>query len=75
MIVIPGGVYFDEIHDVYVDHTKMKHKINDKSSTRCVFIVGSARRQFILSTFQPELMRIWIDVIFTGAQAYQDFDE
>jgi hypothetical protein len=70
-----GGVYFDEIHDVYVDHTKMKHKITDKSSTRCVFIVGSASRQFILSTFQPELMRIWIDVIFTGAQAYQDFDE
>lgn len=70
-----GGVYFDEIHDVYVDHTKMKHKNNDNQSTRCVFIVGSARRQFILSTFKPELMRIWIDVIFTGAQAYQEFND
>lgn len=46
--------------------------------TRCVFVVSTATfgRKFILSTYTPELMRIWMDVIFTGAQAYlQDFDD
>lgn len=69
-----GGVYFDEIHDVYVDHTRMKTKSN-QATKRCVFIVAAARRQFVLSVYEPELMRIWIDVIFTGAQAYQDFED
>lgn len=46
--------------------------------TRRVFVVSTATfsQKFILSTYTPELMRIWMDVIFTGAQAYlQDFDD
>lgn len=45
--------------------------------TRCVFVVHTTtmNRKFILSTFSPELMRIWMDVIFTGANAYlQDYE-
>lgn len=66
---ISGGVHFDEIHNVYVDH----NRINENHRKRNVFIVATTSRQFILSTFSPETMRIWIDVVFTGAQAYQQF--
>nr|XP_046910406.1 beclin-1-like protein A [Dermatophagoides farinae] len=100
------GVFFDEIQDVYVDHTRinMKKFLSNSGTdqlsssnhhgkhgspgaltnpakpdgTRCVFVVSTATfsRKFILSTYTPELMRIWMDVIFTGAQAYlQDFDD
>ena len=53
-------------------HTNTKH-----DGTRCVFVVATTtmNRKFILSTFSPELMRIWMDVIFTGANAYlQDYE-
>ncbi|KAI1293787.1 Pleckstrin homology-like domain family B member 2 [Halotydeus destructor] len=77
-----GGVYFDEIRDVYIDRARTKH-IREKSTSsfsglttgnrnqhRCVFVVETAGRQFVLSTFIWEVMRIWIDVIFTAAEPY-----
>lgn len=108
-----GGVFFDDIQDVYVDHTRINVKKFNKSQqsreealkansgndlmcasmiegnghhrsmferkkfdgTRCVFVVSTTNRKFTLSTYIPELMRIWMDVIFTGANAYLlDFD-
>lgn len=72
MFTSKGGVHFDQIHDVYVDHSRIK---TSDQKTRQVFVVGASCRHFVLSTFCPELMRIWVDVIFTGAQAYQDFEE
>ena len=83
MFIITGGVFFDKIQDVYVDHTKSKNKIMDDSQSsqsngRLVFVVSTneINRKFILSTFVPELMRIWMDVIFTGANGYlQDYED
>lgn len=54
-----------------------QHDGQQSSSSRCVFVVATTttNRKFILSTFSPELMRIWMDVIFTGANAYlQDYE-
>ena len=70
---------------VSVSASPAKHLANLKyhehqqhsSSSRCVFVVATTttNRKFILSTFSPELMRIWMDVIFTGANAYlQDYE-
>ncbi|KAJ6220545.1 hypothetical protein RDWZM_006357 [Blomia tropicalis] len=104
------GVFFDEIQDVYVDHTRINVKkffgssngsngSNDRhqspsrhshhlmntslsasssgNNSRSVFVVATTtmNRKFTLSTFSPELMRIWMDIIFTGANAYlQDYE-
>ncbi|CAG2101800.1 unnamed protein product [Medioppia subpectinata] len=56
----PRGVAFDEIRDVFVNHSRIK-------SSRFVFTVVCDSRAFVLSSFRPEVMRIWIDVIITGA--------
>lgn len=42
------------------------------SESRFVFVVETLERKFILSTSSWELMRLWIDVIFTGADSYFD---
>ncbi|XP_025018178.1 pleckstrin homology-like domain family B member 2 isoform X2 [Tetranychus urticae] len=78
------GVYFNQIEDAYVDHnrTKLEKKSNPlggslrrrSNSTRYVFAVVTSERNFTLSTFVPEVMRIWIDVIFTGAEGYLSFE-
>lgn len=78
-----GGVYFDQIRDVYIDKARTKrpmdgsgHKagtlIRKKNINRCVFVVETSGRQFILSTFIWEVMRIWVDIVFTGAESYFD---
>lgn len=42
------------------------------SESRFVFAVETHERKFVLSTSSWELMRLWIDVIFTGADSYFD---
>ena len=42
------------------------------SESRFVFVVETLERKFVLSTSSWELMRLWIDVIFTGAESYFD---
>ena len=59
------GVYFDEIQDVYVDHTRTKPKKH-----KHVFVVNTSKTILVLSCYYPEVMRIWIDVVFTGAEGY-----
>ncbi|XP_074603087.1 uncharacterized protein LOC141856609 [Brevipalpus obovatus] len=73
------GVYFEEIQDVYVDHNRSlserKISFRGKSNhTRHVFVIVTSKRNFVLSSFIPEVMRIWIDVIFTGAEAYLGYE-
>ena len=78
-----GGVYFDDIRDVYIDRARTKRKLDMSSKSltstirrhsegRCVFVVDTSNRQFVLSTFVWEVMRMWVDVIFTGAESYFD---
>lgn len=64
-----GVVYFQSIEDVFVDHL---HKV--KSPTpQLTFCVKTSSRMYYLLASSPDAMRIWIDVIFSGAEGYQQF--
>lgn len=65
-----GGIRFQSIAEVYVDHMS-GHK---HAQPNCVFVVKTTERAYRLMAPSPEAMRIWVDVIFTGAEAYQEFD-
>jgi len=63
-----GGIYFHSISEVYVDHQ------NAKSVTqRVTFCMKTNDRKYYLMAPSPEAMRIWVDVLFTGAEGYQEF--
>ncbi|XP_076060048.1 uncharacterized protein LOC143036506 isoform X4 [Oratosquilla oratoria] len=64
-----GGVYFQAIEEVYVDHLHSVKSPNPKLT----FCVKTYERTFHLMAPSPEAMRIWVDVIFTGAEGYQEF--
>lgn len=53
----------------------MDHMSSQKNATaNCVFVVKTKERSYHLMAPTPEAMRIWVDVIFTGAEGYQEFD-
>ncbi|XP_059491126.1 pleckstrin homology-like domain family B member 1 isoform X2 [Neocloeon triangulifer] len=64
-----GGAYFQAIEEVYVDH------LNSVKSPHpgLTFCVKCSERTYHLMAPSAEAMRIWIDVIFTGAEGYQEF--
>lgn len=64
-----GGMYFQAIEDVYVDHLKSVKSPNPKLT----FCVKTYDRTYYLVASTAEAMRIWIDVIFTGAEGYTEF--
>ena len=64
-----GGIYFQAIEEVYVDHLRTVKSPNHKLT----FCVKTADRTYFMVAPSPEAMRIWIDVIFTGAEGYQEF--
>ena len=64
-----GGIYFQSIEEVYVDHLRTVKSPNP----RLTFCVKTYDRMYYLVAPTPEAMRIWIDVIFTGAEGYQQF--
>lgn len=66
---VRGGVYFQAIEEVYVDHITSVKSPNPKLT----FCVKTYERTFHLLAPSPEAMRIWVDVIFTGAEGYQEF--
>lgn len=66
---LKGGVYFQAIEEVYVDHL---HSVKSPSP-HSTFCVKTFDRVYYLMAPTPESMRIWVDVIFTGAEAYLDF--
>ena len=57
------------IEEVYVDHLHSVKSPNPKLT----FCVKTYERTFHLMAPSPEAMRIWIDIIFTGAEGYQEF--
>ena len=59
-------IFLQEIEDVYVDHCAKTNYGKNPS----VFCVKTAQRAFTLMAPTPESMRIWIDVIFTGAEGH-----
>ena len=64
-----GGIYFQAIEEVYVDHLRTMKSPNQKLT----FCVKTFERTYFLVAPSAEAMRIWIDVIFTGAEGYQQF--
>ncbi|KAL3276180.1 hypothetical protein HHI36_020898 [Cryptolaemus montrouzieri] len=65
-----GGAYFQAIEEVYLDHSKSVKSPNPQLT----FIVKTHERYYYLMAPSPEAMRIWVDVIFTGAEGYQEFE-
>ncbi|CAB4067828.1 Pleckstrin homology-like domain family B member 3,Pleckstrin homology-like domain family B member 2,Pleckstrin homology-like domain family B member 1 [Lepeophtheirus salmonis] len=59
-----GGIYFESIEDVYVDHLNSLKSHKPKET----FLMKTRDRLYCLMAPTIETMRIWIDVIFTGAE-------
>jgi pleckstrin homology-like domain family B len=68
---IRGSIYFQSINEVYVDHMRTIKSPQDKST----FVMKTFDRNFYLVAPSSELMRIWVDVIFTGAEGYLEFND
>ena len=72
-------VCFEDIKNVFPDHIRNVEKVpkyanfSRKLKGRNIFIVKTTRKDFVLSAGSAELMRLWIDVIFTGAEAYENY--
>jgi len=52
---------------VYVDHT------NSSKGQGCAFVVKTVQRTFYLSAATGQAVRVWVDVIFTGAEGYREY--
>ncbi|XP_038217321.1 putative leucine-rich repeat-containing protein DDB_G0290503 [Zerene cesonia] len=66
-----GGAYFQVIEEVYLDHGNTSKSPNPQTT----FIVKTRQRRYYLMAPSGEAARIWIDVIFTGAQGYTEYLE
>ncbi|XP_078265435.1 pleckstrin homology-like domain family B member 1 isoform X3 [Rhinoraja longicauda] len=67
---LKGVIYFQAIEEVYYDHLKSAHKSPKPLLT---FSVKTRDRIFYMVAPSPETMRIWMDVIVTGAEGYTQF--
>jgi len=65
-------ITFDEIIDVYVDHKLSGLGERDRSSRRknYVFVLVTYGRRYLLASDRAEIMRAWIDILFTAAKAH-----
>lgn len=62
--------FFQSIEEVYVDHMN-SIKSPQPSLT---FIIKTTTRLYHLMAPSSEAMRVWVDVVFTGAEGYHEFD-
>ncbi|XP_072562573.1 pleckstrin homology-like domain family B member 2 isoform X2 [Paramormyrops kingsleyae] len=69
-VQLKGVIYFQAIEEVYYDHLKNAHKSPNASLT---FSVKTHDRVYYMVAPSPEAMRIWMDVIITGAEGYAHF--
>ena len=60
-------IEFTDLEDVYVDHSW-------KNSKNVIFCMKTAKRGFTLMAPSSEAMRIWVDVVFTGAEGHTTID-
>ncbi|CAL8304456.1 unnamed protein product, partial [Gadus morhua 'NCC'] len=65
-----GVLYFQAIEEVYYDHLKSAHKSPNPLLT---FSVKTHDRVYYMVAPSPEAMRIWMDVIVTGAEGQMHF--
>ncbi|XP_064856357.1 pleckstrin homology-like domain family B member 1 isoform X6 [Oncorhynchus nerka] len=67
---LKGVIYFQAIEEVYYDHLRSATKSPNPSLTFCV---KTHDRLYYMVASAPEAMRIWMDVIVTGAEGYTQF--
>ncbi|KAM9442337.1 pleckstrin homology-like domain family B member 1 isoform 18-T18 [Salvelinus alpinus] len=67
---LKGVIYFQAIEEVYYDHLRIATKSPNPSLTFCV---KTHDRLYYMVAPAPEAMRIWMDVIVTGAEGYTQF--
>nr|XP_034972234.1 pleckstrin homology-like domain family B member 2 isoform X8 [Zootoca vivipara] len=67
---LKGVIYFQAIEEVYYDHLKNANKSPNPMLT---FSVKTHDRIYYMVAPTPEAMRIWMDVIVTGAEGYTHF--
>ncbi|XP_047676643.1 pleckstrin homology-like domain family B member 1 isoform X3 [Tachysurus fulvidraco] len=67
---LKGVIYFQAIEEVYYDHLRSATKSPNPSLTFCV---KTHDRLYYVVAPSPEAMRIWMDVIVTGAEGYTQF--
>ena len=66
---LKGMVCFQAMEEVYVDHLRTVKSPNPKLT----FCLKTFDRTYFLVAPTPETMTIWIDVLFTGAEGYQQY--
>ncbi|XP_028428780.1 pleckstrin homology-like domain family B member 1 isoform X4 [Perca flavescens] len=67
---LKGVIYFQAIEEVYYDHLRSATKSPNPSLTFCV---KTHDRLYYMVAPAAEAMRIWMDVIVTGAEGYTQF--
>uniref|UniRef100_A0A672I838 Pleckstrin homology-like domain family B member 1 n=1 Tax=Salarias fasciatus TaxID=181472 RepID=A0A672I838_SALFA len=67
---LKGVIYFQAIEEVYYDHLRSASKSPNPSLTFCV---KTHDRLYYMVAPSAEAMRIWMDVIVTGAEGYTQF--
>ncbi|XP_061595879.1 pleckstrin homology-like domain family B member 1 isoform X2 [Cololabis saira] len=67
---LKGLIYFQAIEEVYYDHLRSAAKSPNPSLTFCV---KTHDRLYFMVAPSAEAMRIWMDVIVTGAEGYTQF--
>ncbi|XP_076176704.1 uncharacterized protein LOC143151465 isoform X2 [Ptiloglossa arizonensis] len=65
-----GVIYFQSIEEVYVDHMNTVRS----PQPSLTFIIKTSSRLYHLMAPSAEAMRVWVDVVFTGAEGYHEFD-
>ncbi|XP_035824684.1 uncharacterized protein YMR317W-like [Aplysia californica] len=66
---LKGSVCFQAIEEVYADHLRTVKS----PSPKLTFCMKTFDRTYYLVAPSPETMTIWIDVLFSGAEGYQQF--
>ncbi|KAM3922229.1 pleckstrin homology-like domain family B member 1 isoform 4-T4 [Leptodactylus fuscus] len=77
---LKGVIYFQAIEEVYYDHLRSAAKkrifnlsLASSPNPALTFCVKTHDRLYYMVAPTPEAMRIWMDVIVTGAEGYTQF--
>uniref|UniRef100_A0A8C9QZY6 Pleckstrin homology-like domain family B member 1 n=1 Tax=Scleropages formosus TaxID=113540 RepID=A0A8C9QZY6_SCLFO len=70
---LKGVIYFQAIEEVYFDHLRNAAKVSSSPNPRLTFCVKTHDRLYYMVAPSAEAMRIWMDVIVTGAEGYTEF--
>uniref|UniRef100_A0AAY4D2L1 Pleckstrin homology-like domain family B member 1 n=1 Tax=Denticeps clupeoides TaxID=299321 RepID=A0AAY4D2L1_9TELE len=70
---LKGVIYFQAIEEVYYDHLRSATKVEYSPNPSLTFCVKTHDRLYYMVAPSAEAMRIWMDVIVTGAEGYTQF--